>query len=59
MHKTYLTYLALVGVNLVYASTSIFTKMTSQQEDLTACSWYEKNGYEVASVTDIYYWWIH
>ena len=32
MQKTYLKYLALVGVNLVYACTSIFTKMASQQE---------------------------
>jgi len=32
MKKPYLTYLALIGVNLVYACTSIFTKMASQQE---------------------------
>lgn len=32
MHKTYLTYLALIVVNLIYACTAIFTKMASQQE---------------------------
>lgn len=35
MLKSYLTYLALIGVNLVYACTSIFTKMASQQEVLS------------------------
>ena len=33
--KPYKTYLALVGVNLVYACTSIFTKMASRQEMLS------------------------
>lgn len=35
MTKSYKTYLALVGVNLVYACTSIFTKMASRQEMLS------------------------
>ena len=35
MTKSYKTYLALIGVNLVYACTSIFTKMASQQEMLS------------------------
>ena len=35
MLKSYLTYLALVGVNLVYACTYIFTKMASQQDVLS------------------------
>ena len=30
--KPHQTYLALIGVNLIYASTSIFTKMASRQE---------------------------
>ena len=34
-------------------------EVATQQNNLTACSWYERNGYEVASVTDIYHWWIH
>lgn len=33
--KPFQTYLALVGVNLVYACTSIFTKMASRQEMLS------------------------
>lgn len=33
--KPYKTYLALVGVNLVYACTGIFTKMASRQEMLS------------------------
>ena len=33
--KPYKTYLALVGANLVYACTSIFTKMASRQEMLS------------------------
>ena len=33
--KPYKTYLALVGVNLIYACTSIFTKMASRQEMLS------------------------
>lgn len=36
MRKPYLTYLALVGVNLVYACTFIFTKLASQQEVLSS-----------------------
>lgn len=35
MTKSYKTYLALIGVNLVYACTSIFTKMASQQEPMS------------------------
>ena len=35
MTKPIPTYLALVGVNFVYASTSIFTKMASRQEMLS------------------------
>ena len=35
MAKPFQTYLALVGVNLVYAATSIFTKMASRQEMLS------------------------
>ena len=35
MTKPLQTYLALVGVNLVYACTSIFTKMASRQEMLS------------------------
>ena len=35
MNKGYRTYLALVGVNLVYACTSICTKMASRQEMLS------------------------
>lgn len=32
MHKPYLTYIALIGINFIYACTSIFTKMASQQD---------------------------
>lgn len=35
MTRSFKTYLALIGVNLVYACTSIFTKMASQQEMLS------------------------
>ena len=35
MTKPISTYLALVGVNLIYACTSIFTKMASRQEMLS------------------------
>ena len=35
MTKSFKTYLALIGVNLVYACTSIFTKMASQQEPMS------------------------
>ena len=35
MTKPISTYLALIGVNLVYACTSIFTKMASRQEMLS------------------------
>lgn len=35
MTKSYKTYLALIGVNLIYACTSIFTKMASRQEMLS------------------------
>ena len=35
MTKPFLSYLLLIGVNLIYASTSIFTKMASQQEALS------------------------
>lgn len=35
MTKPYKTYLALIGVNLIYACTSIFTKMASRQEMLS------------------------
>ena len=35
MTKSFKTYLALIGVNLVYACTSIFTKMASRQEMLS------------------------
>ena len=32
MNKSILLYIALVGINLIYACTAIFTKMASQQE---------------------------
>ena len=35
MTKSYPTYLALTGVNFVYACTSIFTKMASRQDMLS------------------------
>lgn len=35
MTKSYKTYLALIGVNLIYACTSICTKMASRQEMLS------------------------
>ena len=35
MTKLFQRYLALIGVNLIYACTSIFTKMASQQEILS------------------------
>ena len=35
MTKSFKTYLALIGLNLIYACTSIFTKMASQQEMLS------------------------
>ena len=35
MTKSFKTYLALIGVNLIYACTSIFTKMASRQEMLS------------------------
>ncbi len=35
MNKSYKSYLALIGVNLVYACTFIFTKMASRQEMLS------------------------
>jgi len=35
MTKSFLTYLSLIGVNLIYACTSIFTKMASRQEMLS------------------------
>lgn len=35
MTKSFKTYLALIGVNLVYACTSIFTKMASRQDILS------------------------
>lgn len=35
MYKYYKTYLYLLGVNLIYACTSIFTKMASQSDFLT------------------------
>jgi drug/metabolite transporter (DMT)-like permease len=35
MTQSYKTYLALIGVNLIYACTSICTKMASQQEILS------------------------
>lgn len=35
MLKSFQIYLALIGVNLVYACTSIFTKMASRQEILS------------------------
>ena len=35
MTKSFKTYLALIGVNLIYACTSICTKMASQQEMLS------------------------
>ncbi len=35
MTKSYQTYLVLIGVNLIYACTSIFTKMASQHEMLS------------------------
>lgn len=35
MTRSFKTYLALIGVNLVYACTSIFTKMASRQEMLS------------------------
>lgn len=35
MTKSFKTYLALIGVNLLYACTSIFTKMASRQEMLS------------------------
>ena len=34
-------------------------EVATQLNNLTACSWYERNGYKVASVTDIYHLWIH
>ena len=35
MARPFKTYLALIGVNLVYACTSIFTKMASQQKPMS------------------------
>jgi drug/metabolite transporter (DMT)-like permease len=35
MTKSFKTYLALIGVNFIYACTSIFTKMASRQEMLS------------------------
>lgn len=35
MTKSFKTYFALIGVNLIYACTSIFTKMASRQEMLS------------------------
>ena len=35
MTKSIHTYLALIGINLIYACTSIFTKMASRQEMLS------------------------
>ena len=34
-------------------------EVATQQNNLKACSWYEKNGFEVKSITDVYHWWIH
>jgi drug/metabolite transporter (DMT)-like permease len=41
LYKSYLTYFVLVGVNLVYACTFIFTKMAAQQDvmSLTYLLW--------------------
>ncbi len=30
----------------------------TQLNNTKACNWYEKNGYKVSSITDIYHWWI-
>lgn len=35
MTKSFKTYITLIGVNLIYACTSIFTKMASQKEMLS------------------------
>ena len=35
MRSRFLTYISLLGVNMIYASTSIFTKMASQSDFMT------------------------
>ncbi len=32
-------------------------EVATQLDNTKACSWYEKNGYAVDSITDIYHWW--
>lgn len=43
------SYLFGTGVRVVEVAT--------QLDNTKACSWYEKNGYVVDSMTDIYHWW--
>lgn len=33
-------------------------EVPTQKSNKNACRWYEKNGFEIKSITDIYHWWL-
>lgn len=54
-----------IGSELLAAVDSYFfehkvfaVEVPTQLNNRNACLWYEKNGYEVHSITDIYHWWL-
>lgn len=44
------TYLYSKGISIIDVAT--------QKANVKACRWYEKNGFEVKSITPIYHWWL-